>query len=97
MLISIVTKNQLVASQLALVFTFTGLSAFGFYVCDFQYASRDTNADLFHPARYFVAILKGIYLKGIGLEALFYEVLFLTLFSVVVFILANRMFKKRIA
>ncbi|MBU9888798.1 MAG: ABC transporter permease [Candidatus Omnitrophica bacterium] len=98
MLISIVTKNQLVASQLALVFTFLPaflLSGFMYAISNMPHVIQMLT--FFIPARYFVAILKGIYLKGIGLEALFYEVLFLTLFSVVVFILANRMFKKRIA
>lgn len=98
MLISIVTKNQLVASQLALVFTFLPaflLSGFMYAISNMPHVIQMLT--FFIPARYFVAILKGIYLKGIGFEALFCEVLFLTLFSVVVFILANRMFKKRIA
>jgi ABC-2 type transport system permease protein len=50
----------------------------------------------FIPARYFVTILKGIFLKGSGLEALFMEALLLTLFAILVFVAANRKFKKRI-
>jgi len=46
------------------------------------------------PARYFVTILKGIFLKGIGLRALGAEVLFLALFSLVVVAAAHRTFRK---
>jgi len=48
------------------------------------------------PARYFVSVLKGIFLKGNTLGLLATETLILTLFGVVVFALANRKFKKRI-
>jgi ABC-2 type transport system permease protein len=48
------------------------------------------------PARYFIALLKGIYLKGIGLEVLMKEMLLLILFSLVILGLANIKFKKRL-
>jgi ABC-2 type transport system permease protein len=48
------------------------------------------------PARYFVSILKGIFLKGTGLRVLAFEVALLSLYGVVVFILACKKFKKRI-
>jgi ABC-2 type transport system permease protein len=48
------------------------------------------------PARYFVTILKGIFLKGSGLRLLIFETLLLSLYGVVVFALANRKFHKRI-
>lgn len=48
------------------------------------------------PARYFVALLKGIYLKGIGLNILFMEAGLLSLFGVLMFALANVRFKKKL-
>ena len=49
------------------------------------------------PARYFIAMLKGIYLKGIGLEILAMEALLLTIFGVVIVVLAKATFKKKVA
>jgi len=48
------------------------------------------------PARYFVSLLKGIYLKGVGLEILAGEAALLTLFSVAMLVLANVKFKKKL-
>jgi ABC-2 type transport system permease protein len=48
------------------------------------------------PARYFVRLLKGIYLKGIGLEVLAPEAALLTLFGAFMVLLANLKFKKRL-
>jgi len=48
------------------------------------------------PARYFVTILRGIYLKGVGLTVLWGEALFLAGFGGVVLVIAVRKFKKKI-
>jgi ABC-2 type transport system permease protein len=48
------------------------------------------------PARYFVTILKGIFLKGSALRMLAGEAILLTLFGIAVFSLACRKFRKRI-
>jgi len=48
------------------------------------------------PATYFITLLKGIYLKGIGLEVLALEAVLLTLFGVVVVLLANFKFKRKL-
>ncbi len=48
------------------------------------------------PARYFVTLLKGVYLKGIGLEILGWEALLLTAFTVVILLIANAKFKKKV-
>jgi ABC-2 type transport system permease protein len=48
------------------------------------------------PARYFLHILRGIYLKGIGVEILWTEVLFLMGFAVLVFGFAATRFRKRL-
>jgi ABC-2 type transport system permease protein len=48
------------------------------------------------PARFFIAILKGIYLKGVGLEILSVEAVLLTVFAVGMVALANGLFKKKL-
>jgi len=42
------------------------------------------------PARYFIALLRGIYLKGIGLEVLWINAVLLGLYAAVMVVLANR-------
>lgn len=97
MLISIVTKSQLLASQLAMISTFLPsflLSGFLSTICNMpiviQYISYLV------PARYFVTLLRAIYLKGVGIETLYVEAGFLTLFSFIMIVLANIKFKKKL-
>lgn len=51
---------------------------------------------LFVPARYFLRIIRGIYLKGIGINLLWTETLFLIGFAVIVFGFAISRFRKRL-
>lgn len=97
MVISVVTKSQLLASQLAMVMTFLP----AFLLSGFMYAISNMPkpiqmATYLIPARYFVALLKGIYLKGIGLDILFIEAGLLTIFGVMMLALANVKFKKKL-
>jgi len=94
--ISIVAKSQLVASQIAMVATFLPaflLSGFMFAISNMppllQLVSRLV------PARYFVTVLKGIFLKGNPLRILVLDAIFLLFFAVIVFIIANRKFRKK--
>jgi ABC-2 type transport system permease protein len=48
------------------------------------------------PARYMVTILKGIFLKGVGLSVLWGELGFLTLYAIVVFLLATRKLNQKL-
>jgi len=48
------------------------------------------------PARYFVSVLKGVFLKAIGFNVLFTEVIFLSLYGSAVFLLAVKKLQKRI-
>ena len=96
-LISIVTKNQRLASQLALVSTMLPaflLSGFIFPIDNMPLVIRGITHII--VARYFVTILRGIYLKDVGLEVLWGEALFLALFTVIVLALAIRKFRKKI-
>ncbi|MFH0786553.1 MAG: ABC transporter permease [Pseudomonadota bacterium] len=97
MLISIVTKNQLLASQLAMVATFLP----AFLLSGFAYPIRSMPMVLqwityLVPAKYFVILLKGIYLKGVGPRVLFVEGIFLAVFGAIMFGLANKKFKKKL-
>ena len=97
MAISIVTRSQLLASQLAMVLTFLP----SFLLSGFVYAIGNMPVPIqlatrLIPARYFVTLLKGIYLKGVGLEILAVEAGLLTLFGAVMVVLAIAKFKKRL-
>jgi len=96
-LISIAAKSQLVASQISMVVTFLP----AFLLSGFMYAISNMPKPLqmltyIIPARYFVSILKGIFLKGSTLKFLIFEALLLTVFGLAVFALANRKFKKEV-
>ena len=98
MLISIATKSQLLASQLAMVVTFLPaflLSGFMYDISNMPNAIQAITHVV--PARYFVSLLKGIYLKGIGLELLMLEAALLAGFGLVVLLAANLLFKKKMA
>ncbi|MDD4872429.1 MAG: ABC transporter permease, partial [Kiritimatiellae bacterium] len=96
-LISIATRNQLVASQLAMVTTFLPaflLSGFVFSIANMPHLLQIITYII--PARYFVSLLKGIYLKGIGLAIMGGEALLLAFFGVVVISIAHVKFKKKL-
>lgn len=97
-LVSIVTKSQLLASQVAVVTTFLPaflLSGFIFTIANMPVVIQMVTYIV--PARYFVAILKGIYLKGIGLEILAGQVGLLIIYAVVIVLLARVKLKKKLA
>jgi len=48
------------------------------------------------PARYFVAMLKAIYLKGTGVRTLWPEIVLLTVFGLVMVLIANLKFRKKL-
>lgn len=98
MLISIVTKAQLLASQLAMVVTFLPAFLLSGFMYDISNMPSVIQAVTYAvPARYFVSLLKGIYLKGIGLELLMMEAMLLALFGLLVLLAANLAFKKKMA
>jgi len=97
MTISIVAKNQLLANQLAMVLTFVPafiLSGMVFSIANMPAAVRAITYLV--PARYFVTLLKGIYLKGVGLEVLGVEAALLVAFSAAMIGLAHVMFRKKL-
>ena len=96
-LISIVTKNQLLANQLAGVATLLPaflLSGFIYNIANMPQAIQAVT--YFVPARYFVAILNGIYLKGVGFEILAGQLVLLVIFAAAMLLLAHWTFHKRL-
>jgi ABC-2 type transport system permease protein len=96
--VSIVAKSQLVASQIAMVATFLP----AFLLSGFMFAISNMPAPLqaltrIIPARYFVSVLKGIFLKGNPLRILVTDAIFLLVFGLIVFAVANKKFKKKMA
>ncbi|HSE15104.1 MAG TPA: ABC transporter permease [Candidatus Deferrimicrobium sp.] len=97
MVISIVTKSQLLASQLAMVLTFLPsflLSGFMYNIGNMPKSIQVVTYII--PSRYFVTLLKGIYLKGAGLSVLLGEAALLTAFGVTMVLLASRKFRKKL-
>lgn len=97
MLISIAAKQQLVATQMAMVSTFLPsflLSGFMTTITNMPYAIQLVT--FLVPARYFIIILKGIYLKGVGLSVMYIETLFMIAFAIIMVSLAILSFKKKL-
>ncbi|UCD11010.1 MAG: ABC transporter permease [Nitrospinaceae bacterium] len=96
-LISIVTKNQLLANQLALLTTFIPafiLSGFAFPISNMPTIIQGLTHLI--PARYLVIILKGVYLKGVGLKILYMEAALMALFAAIMLVLAIAKFRKKL-
>ncbi|MHB9001967.1 MAG: ABC transporter permease, partial [Thermoanaerobaculia bacterium] len=97
LLISIVAKGQLLANQIAMVTTFLPaflLSGFMYNIDNMPPPIRLVTWII--PARYYVAILKGIFLKGIGLEILGFQALMLAVFGAIVLAIAHLRLRKKL-
>jgi len=96
--ISVVTKNQMVATQAAALSAMLPsiiLSGMIFPIenmpLPLQYLSR------LIPARYLVHGLRGVLLKGNGLDVLWPDVLAMAIFAVAIVTLATRRFERKLA
>jgi len=95
MYFSIVAKNQRLATQMTLLTTFLPTFMLSGFVYPIYNMPKVIQVITYiFPARYFISILKGIYLKGEGLNILWLQVLFLLLFAVTMIVLAYRRFVK---
>ena len=97
-MISVTSKSQLAASQVAMLTTFipTFLLS-GFMYPIFNMPKVIQMVTYLIPARYYIVIIRGIYLKGNSIEVLWPQVLVLCLFACVVVTIAVKSFKKKIA
>jgi len=97
MLISIIAKSQLLASQLALLATVLPAFLLSGFIFPLENMPAPIQA-VSHivVARYFVIILRGIYLKDVGLSVLWPQVLFLLGFAALVLSVAVHKFRKKL-
>ena len=97
-LISTVTRQQLLASQVAMIATFLPaflLSGFAFAIANMPVVVRGITYIV--PARYFVSMVKGIFLRGTGLTILWGDALCLLGFAALMLLLAIARTRKRLA
>ncbi len=97
-LLSAVTRSQLLAYQAGLVTSFLPaflLSGFTFAIENMPPAVQAIT--YLFPSRYFVGILKGVFLKGVGMEVVGIEVLFLAVYGALVFFLTVRVLRRKLA
>ncbi len=95
--ISVVAKNQFAASQIALVITFLPaflLSGFLFSIEQMPIVLQWITHII--PARYFVSVLKKIFLKGTPADMLSGDLIPLALFALALALVATRTFHKRL-
>lgn len=96
--ISVLAKNQFAASQIALLVTFLPaflLSGFLFSIEQMPVALQWITRVL--PARYYVSVLKKIFLKGTPTALLYADLIPLAVFALLLALLATRAFHKRLA
>jgi ABC-2 type transport system permease protein len=97
-LISSIARSQLLAYQMGSLTTFLPgflLSGFIFAIDNMPPAIQTVSYLV--PARYFVRILKGIFLKDIGMQVLWGEVILLAAFAIIVFFVATRRLNQEVA
>ena len=97
LLISAIARNQLLAYQMGLLSSFLP----SFLLSGFIYSIENMPVVVqvvthIVPARYFIVILKGIFLKGIGYSILWPQLLFLLLYAAVVFVVASRSLNQKL-
>jgi ABC-2 type transport system permease protein len=97
-LISSIAKSQFLAYQLGSLTTFLP----GFFLSGFIFSTESMppvvqGLSYLVPARYFVRILKGIFLQGIGIRILWIEIILMLAFAVIVFLAAARRLNQEVA
>ena len=96
--ISAVAKNQLQAYQMGILSSFLPAFLLSGFVYSIESMPRIIQVVTYVvPSRYFVTILKGIFLKGVGLEVLWGELAFLAAYGSIIFFLATRKMKQKLA
>jgi drug efflux transport system permease protein len=97
-LLSVLIRSQVGASQIALVMTLMPamlLSGYVFPIDQMPSFVQDVTYLVF--SRYYVTIIKAIFLKGAGFAELLTPIIFLVVYALAVVVLAARAFRKRLA
>jgi ABC-2 type transport system permease protein len=97
-LISATARSQLVAYQLGTLTTFLP----GFLLSGFIYSISSMPrviqvVTFLVPARYFIDIIKGVFLKGTGIELLWLDFLLLCIYGAVMFFFTTRKLRQKVA
>jgi ABC-2 type transport system permease protein len=97
-LLSAIARSQLLAYQLGLITSFLP----AFLLSGFIYSVENMPAPIqvishIVPARYFIEILKGVFLKGVGFDVLWPQFVLLACFAAVVFLAASRRLSRKMA
>ena len=96
-LISVVAKTQIMASQLANLTTMIpALLLSGFIYPIFNMPKFIQLFTYLIPARYYIVVLRELFLKGNGMEVIWDEALFLLVFGCLMLSIAVRRFHKKV-
>jgi ABC-2 type transport system permease protein len=98
MFISAVMKSQVLATQVAMVATYLPallLSGFLFDIASMPAVLRAVTYVV--PAKYYIAVTRGVFLKGVGLDALWLQAVSMVIYAAVGIGLAAAVFRKRLA
>jgi ABC-2 type transport system permease protein len=95
--VSAATRNQLAAYQLGTLTSFLPafmLSGFIYSLDNMPFVIQ--TIALFVPARYFINIVKGVFLKGVGLELLWFDLLLLIGYAALIFFFTTRKLRQKV-
>jgi ABC-2 type transport system permease protein len=96
--LSTVARSQLLAFQASLLSSFLPaflLSGFLYSIENMPVVIQQVTRIV--PARYFVALLQGVFLKGTGLAILWPQIAFLLIYGTLVFTVAARKMRQKMA
>jgi ABC-2 type transport system permease protein len=96
--VSVIAGSQLLAYQIGILTSFLPallLSGFIYSIGNMPHVVQVFTYVV--PARYFITILKGVFLKGVGFQTLYLEVAFLAAYAVLVFLLATWKLRRKLA
>lgn len=97
-LISAIAKTQLLAYQMGMLSSFLPAFLLSGFMYSIDNMPRGIQiATYVVPARYFIAVLRAVYLKGEGMVLLWPQILLLGLYSAIVFALATRKIGHKVA
>ncbi len=96
--LSAATRSQLLAYQAGVITSFLPAFLLSGFIFSIENMPKVIQAVTYvTPARYFVTILKGIFLKGTGVRILWIEILLLVLYALVLFVIATRKMRQKVA
>jgi ABC-2 type transport system permease protein len=97
-LISAAARTQLAAYQMGVLSSFLPAFMLSGFVYSIENMPKVIQAVTYIvPARYFVSLLKGVFLKGVGFEVLWVEFAFLFAYAAAILLLAIKKLRQKVA